>query len=68
MFVFSVLNFLPPASMKGEIWQLTTETPGPLVQRVSKTCMVVKCRPEHPHSPLGFLHFSLTQVNSHYFL
>lgn len=58
----SVLNSLPiPQSIKSEIWQLATDTPGPLVQRVSKNIMVVKCKPEALH-PLGFLHFSFKQV------
>ncbi|XP_076044283.1 uncharacterized protein C2orf42 isoform X2 [Oratosquilla oratoria] len=54
----SVLNSFPiPQSMKGEIWGLATDTTGPLVQRVSRSIMVVKCKPE-PRHPLGFLHFS----------
>ncbi|XP_069944222.1 uncharacterized protein C2orf42 homolog [Cherax quadricarinatus] len=58
----SVLNSLPiPQSVKSDIWQLATDTPGPLVQRVSKNIMVVKCKPEALH-PLGFLHFSFQQI------
>ncbi|XP_063597562.1 uncharacterized protein C2orf42-like [Penaeus indicus] len=60
----SVLNSLPiPQSVKSDIWQLATDTPGPLVQRVSKNIMVVKCKPEPLH-PLGFLHFSFQQVRN----
>ncbi|XP_071531448.1 uncharacterized protein C2orf42 isoform X2 [Panulirus ornatus] len=60
----SVLNSLPiPQSIKSDIWQLATDTPGPLVQRVSKNIMVVKCKPEALH-PLGFLHFSFQQVRN----
>ena len=54
----SVLNSMPiDASLKTEIWQLATATSGPLVQRVSKNIMVVKCQMDALH-PLGFLHFS----------
>uniref|UniRef100_T1HAD3 Zf-tcix domain-containing protein n=1 Tax=Rhodnius prolixus TaxID=13249 RepID=T1HAD3_RHOPR len=43
--------------MKEAIWQLALETPGPLVQRVSKSIMAVKCKVTTKH-PLGFLHVS----------
>lgn len=43
--------------IKQTIWQLATETPGPLVQRVSKNIMAVKCKASPKH-PLGYLHFS----------
>ncbi|XP_033208403.1 uncharacterized protein C2orf42 homolog [Belonocnema kinseyi] len=43
--------------MKQEIWLLATETSGPLVQRVSKHIMAVKCKATPKH-PLGYLHFS----------
>ncbi|KAG0721781.1 hypothetical protein GWK47_045756 [Chionoecetes opilio] len=60
----SALNSLPiPQAIKTDIWQLATDTPGPLVQRVSKNIMVVKCKPEALY-PLGFLHFSFQQVRS----
>ncbi|XP_071441436.1 uncharacterized protein C2orf42 [Hetaerina americana] len=42
---------------KQAIWLLATETTGPLVQRVSKTIMAVKCK-TNPKHPLGYLHFS----------
>ncbi|XP_058803645.1 uncharacterized protein C2orf42 isoform X2 [Phymastichus coffea] len=42
---------------KQEIWLLATETPGPLVQRVSKNIMAVKCKASPKH-PVGYLHFS----------
>lgn len=54
----SVLNMLSMSSeIKQAIWCLATETTGPLVQRVSKNVMVVKCKATTKHS-LGFLHFS----------
>ncbi|XP_046752590.1 uncharacterized protein C2orf42 homolog isoform X1 [Diprion similis] len=43
--------------IKQEIWLLATETSGPLVQRVSKNIMAVKCKASPKH-PLGYLHFS----------
>ncbi|KAF7403926.1 hypothetical protein HZH68_006720 [Vespula germanica] len=43
--------------IKQEIWLLATETSGPLVQRVSKHIMAVKCKAS-PKYPLGYLHFS----------
>ncbi|XP_071947716.1 uncharacterized protein C2orf42 homolog [Antedon mediterranea] len=56
----SVLNALPVSNeIKQAIWLLATETTGPLVQRVTKNVMVVKCKP-NPKQPLGFLHFSFT--------
>lgn len=39
------------------LWNLVAETSGPLVQRVSKTIMAVKCKPSPKH-PLGYLHFA----------
>ncbi|XP_038070953.1 LOW QUALITY PROTEIN: uncharacterized protein C2orf42-like [Patiria miniata] len=57
----SVLNGLPVSNeIKQAIWLLATETTGPLVQRVSKNVMVVKCKVQ-PKNPLGFLHFSFTE-------
>lgn len=54
----SVLNSLQVSNeIKQAIWLLATETTGPLVQRVSKNIMVVKCKP-NPKQPLGFLHFA----------
>ncbi|CAH1404334.1 unnamed protein product [Nezara viridula] len=41
--------------IKDTIWQLNTDTPGALVQRVSKAIMAVKCKVTTKH-PLGFLH------------
>jgi len=58
----SVLNSLQASSeIKQAIWLLATETTGPLVQRVTKNVMVVKCKP-HPKQPLGFLHFSVYEA------
>ncbi|KAH3856108.1 uncharacterized protein C2orf42-like [Dreissena polymorpha] len=53
----SVLNSLQADNeIKQAIWLLATETTGPLVQRVTKNVMVVKCK-ANPKQPLGFLHF-----------
>ncbi|KAK7173811.1 hypothetical protein R3I93_003589 [Phoxinus phoxinus] len=52
----SVLEALVATSQaKEELWRLATETPGPLVQRVSKGTLIVKCQPGEAH-PLGLLH------------
>eukprot|EP00057_Strongylocentrotus_purpuratus_P032576 XP_788094.3 PREDICTED: uncharacterized protein C2orf42 [Strongylocentrotus purpuratus] len=57
----SVLNSLPVSNeMKQAIWLLATETTGPLVQRVSKNIMVVKCKAQQTPQ-LGFLHFSFSE-------
>lgn len=59
----SVLNSLQVSNeIKQAIWLLATETTGPLVQRVTKNIMVVKCKP-NPKQPLGFLHFSFYETN-----
>ncbi|XP_071490635.1 uncharacterized protein C2orf42-like [Diadema antillarum] len=59
----SVLNSLPVSNeMKQAIWLLATETTGPLVQRVSKNIMVVKCKAQAKHQ-LGFLHFSFSETS-----
>uniref|UniRef100_A0A8D0CY26 Chromosome 2 open reading frame 42 n=1 Tax=Sander lucioperca TaxID=283035 RepID=A0A8D0CY26_SANLU len=41
-----------------ELWRLATESPGPLVQRVAKDNMVVKCHSCSQH-PLGLLHLTV---------
>ncbi|XP_028318618.1 uncharacterized protein C2orf42 homolog isoform X2 [Gouania willdenowi] len=41
-----------------ELWRLATESPGPLVQRVAKDTLVVKCHSDSAH-PLGLLHLSV---------
>lgn len=41
-----------------ELWRLATETPGPLVQRVAKDTLVVKCHVDSQH-PLGLLHLTV---------
>ena len=41
--------------MRQAIWLLATETSGPVVQRVTKSIMVVKCKVT-AKQPLGFLH------------
>ncbi|KAM9821207.1 uncharacterized protein C2orf42 homolog [Neosynchiropus ocellatus] len=40
------------------LWRLATESPGPLVQRVSKDTLVVKCQTDSQH-PLGLLHLTV---------
>ncbi|KAM6294626.1 uncharacterized protein C2orf42 homolog [Aegotheles albertisi] len=52
----SVLNSLQaPPEAKQSLWQLATEPTGPLVQRVTKNVLVVKCKASQKHS-LGYLH------------
>ncbi|KAF7648119.1 hypothetical protein LDENG_00161880, partial [Lucifuga dentata] len=48
------------ASMQAreELWRLATESPGPLVQRVCKDTLVVKCHTDSNH-PLGLLHLNV---------
>lgn len=59
----SVLNSLQVAhETKQAIWLLATETTGPLVQRVTKNIVVVKCK-SNPRQPLGFLHFSFFETS-----
>ncbi|XP_073333497.1 uncharacterized protein C2orf42 homolog [Pagrus major] len=41
-----------------ELWRLATESPGPLVQRVSRDTLVVKCHTDSQH-PLGLLHLTV---------
>ncbi|XP_049859146.1 uncharacterized protein C2orf42 homolog isoform X2 [Schistocerca gregaria] len=43
--------------IKEAVWFLANESAGPLVQRVSKNIMAVKCKASPKH-PLGYLHFS----------
>lgn len=44
-----------------ELWRLATESPGPLVQRVAKDTLVVKCHTDSQH-PLGLLHLTVGTV------
>ncbi|XP_059488653.1 uncharacterized protein C2orf42 homolog [Neocloeon triangulifer] len=44
--------------IKQAIWLLQSETEGPLVQRVSKNMMVVRCK-RSPKCPLGYVHLSI---------
>ncbi|XP_046873870.1 uncharacterized protein C2orf42 homolog isoform X2 [Hypomesus transpacificus] len=58
----SVLEGLPvSADTQEELWKLATESPGPLVQRVSRDTMVVKCH-SGPSHPLGLLHLTVGPV------
>ncbi|XP_054080939.1 uncharacterized protein C2orf42-like [Rissa tridactyla] len=61
----SVLNSMQASpETKQTIWQLATEPTGPLVQRVTKTILVVKCKASQKHS-LGYLHASFAhKVNA----
>ncbi|XP_067262836.1 uncharacterized protein C2orf42 homolog isoform X2 [Chanodichthys erythropterus] len=55
----SVLEALVTTSQaKEELWRLATETTGPLVQRVSKSTLIIKCQPGEAH-PLGLLHLTV---------
>ncbi|XP_059687530.1 uncharacterized protein C2orf42 homolog [Gavia stellata] len=57
----SVLNSMQASpETKQTIWQLATEPTGPLVQRITKTILVVKCKASQKHS-LGYLHASFAQ-------
>ncbi|XP_045436826.1 uncharacterized protein C2orf42 homolog isoform X3 [Pipistrellus kuhlii] len=57
----SVLNAIQASSeTKQTIWQLATEPTGPLVQRITKNILVVKCKASQKHS-LGYLHTSFVQ-------
>ncbi|XP_023574232.1 uncharacterized protein C2orf42 homolog isoform X2 [Octodon degus] len=57
----SVLNAMQASpETKQTIWQLATEPTGPLVQRVTKSILVVKCKASQKHS-LGYLHTSFVQ-------
>ncbi|XP_031238285.1 uncharacterized protein C2orf42 homolog isoform X3 [Mastomys coucha] len=57
----SVLNAMQTSpETKQTIWQLATEPTGPLVQRVTKNIMVVKCKASQKHN-LGYLHTSFMQ-------
>lgn len=52
----SVLDGLPvPAQTRQELWCLANDTPGPLVQRVSRNSLVVKCHTSETQV-LGLLH------------
>ncbi|KAM9175002.1 uncharacterized protein C2orf42 homolog [Mergus octosetaceus] len=54
----SVLNSVQASpETKQTLWQLATEPTGPLVQRVTKSVLVVKCEASQRHS-LGYLHAS----------
>ncbi|CAG2101304.1 unnamed protein product, partial [Medioppia subpectinata] len=59
----SVLNRLPITDhMRQQIAELAFDTPGPLVQRVSRTSMVVKCKANNKQ-PLGYLHCWFAQTS-----
>ncbi|KAM8973565.1 uncharacterized protein C2orf42 homolog isoform 2-T2 [Pelodytes ibericus] len=57
----TVLNGMQiPAETRQSIWQLANEPTGPLVQRVTKNILVVRCKASQQHS-LGYVHVSFTQ-------
>ncbi|XP_058864598.1 uncharacterized protein C2orf42 [Acipenser ruthenus] len=57
----SVLGSLQASQeAKQAIWQLATESSGPLVQRITRSIMVVKCKASELH-PLGYLHASFSE-------
>ncbi|XP_052828845.1 uncharacterized protein C2orf42 isoform X2 [Octopus bimaculoides] len=59
----SALNSLQVTNeTKQEIWVMATEITGPLVQRVTKNIMVVKCKVNRKQ-PLGFLHFAFFETS-----
>ncbi|KAJ7425321.1 hypothetical protein WISP_23994 [Willisornis vidua] len=49
-----------PPEAKQSLWELATEPTGPLVQRVTKSVLVVKCKASQRHS-LGYLHTCFAQ-------
>lgn len=58
-FKSSVLEGLQASiRVREELWRLATESPGPLVQRVSKDTLVVKCNTD-ARRPLGLLHLTV---------
>ncbi|KAM9266242.1 uncharacterized protein C2orf42 homolog [Morus bassanus] len=60
----SVLNSMQASpETKQTIWQLATEPTGPLVQRITKNILVVKCKASQKHN-LGYLHASFAQKMS----
>lgn len=57
-FKLDILNTLNLSEqIKRKLWLLVNETEDPLVQRVSKSVMAVKCQVSPKH-PLGYLHFT----------
>ncbi|KAK6641715.1 hypothetical protein RUM44_013430 [Polyplax serrata] len=58
--VLEVLNI--NEEIRKDVWSLLTEAVGPVVQRVSKNIMAVKCKASPKH-PLGYLHFSFNLTN-----
>uniref|UniRef100_A0A8C5M2B5 Chromosome 2 open reading frame 42 n=1 Tax=Leptobrachium leishanense TaxID=445787 RepID=A0A8C5M2B5_9ANUR len=60
----TVLNAMQiPAKTRQSIWQLANEPSGPLVQRVTKTILVVRCKANQQNN-LGYVHVSFTQKPS----
>ncbi|CAL8320285.1 unnamed protein product [Lota lota] len=57
-------GLLAPVEVRDQLWRLATETPGPLVQRVSADRLVVKCHSNSNH-PLGLLHLTIGASAAH---
>ncbi|RZF45949.1 hypothetical protein LSTR_LSTR008326 [Laodelphax striatellus] len=53
----SIASLNMSTQMKEAVWQLKTESTSPIVQRVSRHIMAVKCESNSKH-PLGYLHVS----------
>ncbi|XP_038603092.1 uncharacterized protein C2orf42 homolog isoform X2 [Tachyglossus aculeatus] len=57
----SVLSAMPvPPEVKQTLWRLASQPPGPLVQRVTKTTLVVKCQSAQ-RPGLGYVHTSFAR-------
>ncbi|XP_039286485.1 uncharacterized protein C2orf42 [Nilaparvata lugens] len=53
----SIASLSMSTEMKEAVWQLKSESTSPIVQRVSRHIMAVKCESNSKH-PLGYLHVS----------
>ncbi|XP_007432155.1 uncharacterized protein C2orf42 homolog [Python bivittatus] len=61
----SVLNSMQASPQtKQTLWELATEPTGPLVQRITKNVLVVKCKASPKHS-LGYLHITFAHRAGH---
>ncbi|XP_039180085.1 uncharacterized protein C2orf42 homolog isoform X2 [Crotalus tigris] len=61
----SVLNSMQASPQtKHTLWELATQPSGPLVQRITKNVLVVKCKAGPKHS-LGYLHITFAPRSGH---
>ncbi|KAL7981278.1 hypothetical protein Chor_002174 [Crotalus horridus] len=61
----SVLNSMQASPQtKQTLWELATQPSGPLVQRITKNVLVVKCKAGPKHS-LGYLHITFAPRSGH---